>query len=223
MPAACWPRARRPRSARRAPRRGGPRADDGRRVHRHRRGGRAGQRPRREGGMSAPTHPSPHRPPPSCGGSGAGPQGEPPDRARSQQHRDRHRAAADADPAVRLRAVARRQECAGRAWWWRTPSPDATRAGRRLRSSRPTSTRASSPRCRRPRADARAHGSTASSASGPISRGSVGLRGGAGADARARHRRQPRAHHPGLRPGRASAEAGRAARGGGRARPRSGR
>ena len=45
---------------------------------------------------------------------GIGVEGNPPDRARSLEHRDRRRAAADPDPAVRLWPVARRQERAHR-------------------------------------------------------------------------------------------------------------
>ena len=48
--------------------------------------------------------------------SRAGVEGGAPDRARPLEHRDRRRAAADPDPAVRLRPVARRQERARLRW-----------------------------------------------------------------------------------------------------------
>ena len=112
---------------------------------------------------------------------------------------------ADADPAVRLRAVARREERSGRGRA-REPSPTA-RSSPRASRSRPISTRKLTRRCRGRRS------CCCSKVDGivrlrRISPGSSAAGSGAGADSRQRHRRQPCPHHPGLRPGRDRASGG---------------
>ena len=93
------------------------RADDGGRVHRHRRRGARGEPRQRRSRRGAPHERHDRiaaRPPAKLGGSGRWCARRAVRSSATQQHRDRHRAAGDADPAVRLRTVAGREERAGR-------------------------------------------------------------------------------------------------------------